>query len=119
MYFICIPNINHDYINIISDEYNINIDKHNATFIEDYYFYKVDRDLNSSASFSVKNNNGESLYISNNINSNNYNQLSIYNNNYDNYYYDNGIAKIYHEDNNNYKLIIALINNHIIEFTLN
>ena len=110
MYLICIPNINHDYINIISDNYNINIDKKYAIFIKNYYFYKVDRNLTSAASYLVKKYNGDSIIISNNISVYNYNQMSIYNNNY----YDNGIAKVYHDNDD----VIVMVENRIIEFTI-
>ncbi len=107
MFLICIPNINHDYINVISDEINMIIDKPYATFINNHYFYIVHANMNSSVSFSVNSYNGDKFIVSPNINSYNYNTISMYYN-----YYDNGIAKIYHEDDNN---IIVLIKDNIIE----
>jgi hypothetical protein len=113
MFLICIPNINHDYINIISAEYNINIDKTYAIFINGYYFYKVNQKLTSSVSYLIKTYDGELFLVSRYINENDYNTIYI-----NKYIYDNGVAQIYHDDYN----IIALINhdntNKIIEFSL-
>ncbi len=107
MFLICIPDINHDYINVISNELNIIIDKVKANFINNYYFYIVDGNLISSVSFSVNSYNGKKYLISSNVNQYNYNTISIYE-----HTYDNGIAKIYHQDRNH---IIALVENKVIE----
>ena len=58
----------------------------------------------------VKNYNGQLCDIPGYINYENYYHMLVYSN-----YYDNGFAKVYHEDND----IIALIENKIVEFTLN
>ena len=38
MFFICIPNIIHDYINIVNDEYNIQLYKDSLMFLLIGYF---------------------------------------------------------------------------------
>jgi hypothetical protein len=109
MFIICIPNITHDYINIISDEYNINIKKSNAIFIDNYYVYKVDRNLTSGVLYQIKSNNNNILYTPN-INIENYNYIWIYPT-----MYDTGVAKVYHYSQND---IIMMINNKVIEVRL-
>jgi hypothetical protein len=100
MFFICIPNIIHDYINIVNDEYNINIDIKYAHLINGYYFYQVHEKLNSNVSFLIKTYDGESYLVSSNINYNDYNTILIKND-----IYDNGVAQIYNTDNELYVLI--------------
>ncbi len=110
MFIICVPNITHDYINIISDEYNINIDKSNSIFIHDLYLYKINMTLTSGVSYKVKSNNTEGNLISPYIDINNNNYILMYPT-----MYDTGFSKIYHDNNNN---IIIMIMNKVIEVTL-
>jgi hypothetical protein len=110
MYYICIPNITHDYINIISDEYNININKSKAIIFKNYYIYKVNNELKSGVSYKIKSNNKKEYLITPYIDVNNYNYILMYQT-----MYDNGIAKIYHESNNE---IIMMIDNKVIEVIL-
>ncbi len=106
MYFICIPNLIHDYINITNDIYNINLEKKYAHFIKGYYFYRVNEKLTSNISFLIKTYDGESFLVSSYTNYNNYNTILINND-----IYDNGVAKLYNTDNELY----VLINNTILE----
>ena len=108
MFYICIPSMNHNSINIISDEYNININKSNAIFTNDYYLYKVNNNLTSGVSYQINSNNTKEYLITSNMTFNNYNYILM--NDYN--YYDTGFAKIYHEDENH---LIMMINNKIIE----
>ncbi len=107
MFIICIPNIKHDYINIVSDEYNINIYKSNAIFTHDYYLYKINMNLTSSVSYKIKSFDNTEYLISTNIDANNNNYILTYK-----HMYDTGFAKIYHEKNGD---IIMLINDKIVE----
>ncbi len=110
MFIICIPNITHDYINIISDEYNININKSKAIFIHNYYFYKVNMRLTSGVAYKVISNNKEK-FITQNIDTNNNHYILLYEK-----MYDTGIAKVYHDNQEGY--IIMMINNKVIEISL-
>ncbi len=110
MFYICIPNITHDYINIISDEYNININKSKAILFKNYYIYKVNNELKSGVSYQIKSFNVNNILHTPNIDNNNYTQILMYPT-----MYDTGIAKIYHETNNE---IIMMINNQVIEVVL-
>ncbi len=106
MFLICLPNIPHDYINVLSNDFNIIIDKVKACFINNYYFYIVECNLTSAVSFSVNSYNGEKHFITKYLNDYNYNMILIYK-----YTYDAGIATIFHKDHNH---IIALIKDEII-----
>lgn len=106
MFIICIPNITHNYINIKSDEYNININKSKAILIDGYYIYKIDRNLTSSVLYKIISNNN---FITKHITNDNYNYISMYPT-----MYDTGIAKVYHNNND----IIMMVNDKIIEFSL-
>ena len=110
MFYICIPNITHDYINIISDSYNININKSNAIYINNYYIYKVDKHLTSGVLYQIKSKNSNNILHTVNKNIDNYNYILLYPT-----IYDTGIAKIYHESNNE---IIMMIENEIIELSV-
>ena len=105
MYIIAIPNIIHNSINIKSDEFNININKSDAIFINNYYLYKVNKNLTSGVSYQIESNN---ILLTPNLIRDNYNCILMYNNNY----YDTGIAKFYHETDN---YIIMNINNKSID----
>ena len=115
MFFICIPNIPHDYINIISDEYNININKSKAICIlspasggvYNYFIYKIEQNLTSNVSYQIISNNKRLLLFTQNLDVNNYNYILMYPT-----MYDTGIAKIYHENKNE---IIMMINDKVIE----
>jgi hypothetical protein len=110
MFVICIPNITHDHINIISDEYNININKSNAICIDDYYIYKVDKNLTSGVLYQTKLNNENTILHTPNIYMDNYNYILMYSN-----IYDTGVAKVYHYSQDD---IIMMIENKVIEFRL-
>jgi hypothetical protein len=110
MFIICIPGITHDYINIISDEYNINIYKSKAILIDDYAIYIVDKELTSNVSYQIKSKKNNITLGTNNINFDNYNSILMYPT-----MYDTGVAKVYHESENE---IIMLINDEIIELQL-
>ena len=110
MFIICIPNITHDFINIISDEYNININKSKAICIDDYYLYKVDRNLTSSVLYQIKSDNPNDALYTININVDNYNYILMYPT-----MYDTGIAKVYHYSQND---IIMMIGDKVIEVSL-
>jgi hypothetical protein len=110
MFIICIPNITHDYINIISDEYNINISKSKAIFIDNYYLYKVDRNLTSGVLYQIKSNNTNNVLYTINRSVDNYNYILMYPT-----MYDTGIAKIYHNSQND---IIMMIDDKVIEVSL-
>jgi hypothetical protein len=107
MFLICIPNIIHDYINVVSDDINMIIDKVKAKFINNYYFYIVESNLTTAVSFSVNSYNGGKYLISSYTNDINYNTILMHTNTY-----DNGVAKIFHQD---YNYIIALVQNKVIE----
>jgi hypothetical protein len=108
MFIICIPNIIHDYINIISDEYNININKSKAIFTNGYYFYKIDKNLTSGVEYKVISDNTE-IFITSSLNANNNHYILLYET-----MYDTGIAKIYHDYHDN----IIMINNNVFEVDL-
>ena len=110
MFIICIPNITHDYINIISDEYNININKSKAICIDNYYLYKVDRNLTSGVLYQIKSNDTNNGLYTINRSVDNYNYILMYPT-----MYDTGIAKIYHQSKNE---IIMMINDKVIEVSL-
>jgi hypothetical protein len=110
MFIICIPNITHNYINIISDEYNINIKKSNAIYINNYYIYKVDRNLTSSVLYQIKSNNTNDVLYTPNRNIDNYNYILMYPT-----MYDTGVAKVYHQSKND---IIIMIDDKVIEVSL-
>ncbi len=110
MFIICIPNITHDYINIISDEYNINIKRSNAIFIDNYYVYKVDRNLTSGVLYQIKSNNMNDILHTTNLNADNYNHILLYST-----MYDTGFAKVHHYSQNE---VVMMIDNKVIEFQL-
>ncbi len=112
MFYICIPNINHNHINIISDEYNINISKSNAILIDNYYIYKVDKNLTSGVSYNID---PPNIFNAKYLDENNYNCILVYPT-----MYDTGFAQIYHDNqhDNDYNDIIMMIGDKVIEASL-